>query len=145
MTVDVEWHFIHSYNFLIIKYRSWIKVLDRCLGIFLCVSYTPKTLPTKIIKQTFSIHYSSHDSAFPQSTSAIWIMPHGKAEGKATLWLRFPAIKAEGNGDRSWVRFWVFSCAKLDFVWKFLDWHLEQFFPQAQMLTETTFELRKLF
>ena len=81
----------------------------------------------------------------PKSTSAIWIMPRGKTEGKATQWLRFPAKKAEESGDLSWVRFWVFSCAKLDFVWKFLDWHLEQFFPQAQMLTETTFELRKLF
>ena len=37
----------------------------------------------------------------PQSTFAIWIMPRGKTEGKATLWLGFPAIKAEGSGDQS--------------------------------------------
>ena len=54
-------------------------------------------------------------------------MPHGRTEGNATLWLGFPAIKAEGCGDQSWVGFWVFSCTKLDSVKKFLDWHLEQF------------------
>ena len=90
----------------------------------------------KISKQTFSIYYSSYDSDFPkrcsqkEATKYIclnWIMPRGRAEGNATLWLRFPAIKAEGSGDQSWVRFWVFSCAKLDFVQKFLDWHSEHF------------------
>jgi len=60
----------------------------------------------------------------------FWIMPRCKTEGKATLWLRFPTIKREGSGDQSWVRFWISSCAKLDFVRKFLDWHLEQFPPK---------------
>ena len=37
-------------------------------------------------------------------------------------------IKSQECGDLSWVGFWVFPCAKLDSVQKFLDWHLEYFF-----------------
>ena len=37
-------------------------------------------------------------------------------------------MKSQECGDPSWVGVWVFSCAKLDSIQKFLDWHLEYFF-----------------
>ena len=44
------------------------------------------------------------------------------------MWLRPPPIKSRECEDLSWVGFWVFSCANLDSVQNFLDWHLEYFF-----------------
>ena len=49
-------------------------------------------------------------------------------QGNATLWLRAQPIKSQECEDPGWVGFWVFSCANLDSVQKFLDWHLEYFF-----------------
>ena len=110
----------------------------------MCITY-PWDPAHKIIKQMSSIHYLPYDLSFPrrcsqkEATKHIpnkWVMPRGRAEGKATLWPRVPAIKAKGSGDQGWVRFWVFSGAKLDFVQKFLDWHLEHFSPKHKCWLE---------
>ena len=68
-----------------------------------------------------------------------------RGQGNATLWHKAQPIKSQESGDPVEVGFWISSCAKLDSVQKFLDWHLEYFFSWAQMLVATTFELWKLF
>ena len=56
-------------------------------------------------------------------------LSHATCRIKGTLFYDSgPPIKSRGCEDLSWVGFWVFSCAKLDSVQRFLDWHLEYFF-----------------
>ena len=46
-----------------------------------------------------------------------------RGQGNATLWHKAQPIKSQESGDPVEVGFWVSSCAKLDSVQKFLDWH----------------------
>ena len=72
-----------------------------------------------------------------------WNRLVAKREGKATPWLRIPPIKGEGSGDRSWVRFWISSCAKLDSVWKIFVRHLEEFSPKHKCWLQQHLNLGK--
>ena len=59
----------------------------------------------------------------------------------SVLWLRPPPIKSRECEDPSWVGFWVFSCANLDYVQKFLDWHLKYFFLSTNVCCNTIWTL----
>ena len=97
---------------------------------------TQKSKKCKIFIISFHVSISGEQDEFLNTRVKLFVgwqmnsrLSHAswQDKGNAVLWLRPPPIKSRECEDPSWVGFWVFSCANLDSVQKFLDWHLEYF------------------